>query len=162
MEKISNKLRTELAKKVKLGSTTDYFARNDPKNTKTMTDNSELEQALKTKQYLGILQAIYDVSSDSKFNGRPYAISKEGSSYKITDIKNAESGKITIKWTNNVLKVSDPVTKTTTTIELSGVIETQKAVTKPFKDQIEDILKNNKKDEDIINALKNVIKNKKV
>lgn len=151
---IDAKLRKELATHVKLGETVEYFSRNNEADKSTMTDPHNLfEDAIKKGQDLEILQAIYDVSADNKFNGAPYVVSKSGSKFIVTDIKTAESDEIKIVKKPTVYIVSDKITKKTTTIELNKVIEKEKAETVPFRTQIENALKTAKNDNQSIKLI---------
>lgn len=159
---IDTKLREQLAKHVKLGSKTGYLQRNDANDKSTMTDPGDLlEVALQKKQYLEILQAIYDVSSDSKFNGKPYAVTMSDGKFILTNIKTSESTELNFKATKTKFEVSDKLSNKTTIIELNKVIETGKSEAIPFKTQVESILKNNKTDKDIISALNSALNNRK-
>lgn len=151
---LNAKLRTELTKYVKLGSTVSYFDRNNENDKSTMTDpNNLFENAIKNGQILEILQAIYNVSSDSKFDGSPFLISKKGSKFIITDSKTASSDEIKTIIKPSLFIVSDNISKTKTTIELNKVITQAKAETKPFKTQIEDALKTAKNDADLVKLI---------
>lgn len=157
---IDAKLRTELTKYVKLGDKVTYTSRNDESDKKTMTDPSNmLEKAINSNR-LELLQAIYDVSSDNKFDGAPFLISMKGNDFMITDTKTAKSDKIKIDLNNTVLTISDKVSKTTTTIELNKVIEQEKGEIKPLKDQIQEAAKNAKSDKDLLKTIRNMLNTK--
>lgn len=159
---IDSKLRKELAEHVTLGEKVGYITRNDKNDKNTMNDPGNLfEKAIKSKQYLEILQAIYDVSADNKFNGAPFAVSQQQNKFIVTDLKSAKSDEIKLTVKPTYFECSDKITKTKTVIELSKVVETEKSEVEPFRTQIEKALKNNRDDKNLMSALKKSIQDYK-
>lgn len=154
---INPKLRTELAKYVKLGQKVTYVMRNDEGDKSTMTDPANLLEKAVASNKLEILQAIYDVSSDNKFNGAPFTVSIIKNKFMVTNTKTAESGTVTFDIKPTLITITDDLTKLTTQIELNKVIEKEKGEIKPLKDQIIDAAKSSKNDSDLLNTIKNVL-----
>jgi hypothetical protein len=158
---INTTLRKNIAKYIKLGDKVTYSTRNDENEKKTLTDVDNLfEQAIKGKNILEILQAIYDVSADNRFNGAPFAISNKGRDFFVTDIKSAKTEKVTVSIDKTSFKSYDKITKKETIIELKDVITTAKTIIKPLREQLLDGLKTAKNDADVIRLMENILNTK--
>jgi len=159
---IDRGLADDLAKLVNLGDTISYTERNNKQDSKTFTDERNLfEKALKNKDILELLTAIYDMTKTSrKINGQPFAISMNKNKYIVTSIKDAKTVELEIILTPTLFKVYDKLTKKTTRVELGQIIDRKKAEVEPLKKQLETALKTVNSDADIVELMQNLLNNK--
>lgn len=154
------KLAEQLSKYVKLGSKVTYVERNNPDSKDSMDDPYNLLETSLKNNLLEVLQSIYDVSLDNKFNGSPFTVISDKNKFKVIDYKTAKSGdiKVTIKKTH--VEITDTLTKLKTVIELKGIIEDKKSVVKPLKDQVIEAMKKAKDDKSVVEILENILNTK--
>ena len=155
---LDRNIATQLSNLVSLGDTITYVETANAKDTKTFTDINNILAKSLNRYTMEILTAIYDMTpQNKKINGFPYAISKSGSKYMVTSIKNAKTEELKIDIKPNKFTVFDKLTNKRTTIELKGVIEKKKSDIEPLKSQMEKGLKHTRTDEDVINLAKDIL-----
>ncbi len=139
---INRSLATEIAKLVSIGDKVNFTSTQNIHDKKTMTDEKNLLKDAVKNNLLEVLLAIYDITPNNKrLNGFPFAVSKQGSKFFITSIKDAKTAEAKIKITKSLFSVKDDVSGKTTEIELGGVMTEEKTELKSMKTQVEEALK---------------------
>lgn len=139
---IDRTLATEIAKLVSIGDKVNFVSTQNKHDKKTLTDERNLLTQAVKNNLLEVLIAIYDTTPNNKrLNGFPFAVSKQGSKYFVTSIKDAKTEEAKIKITKSLFTVSDSVSGKTTQIELQGVITEETTEVKSMKQQVEEALR---------------------
>ena len=159
---LNTTLAGNIAKLVNLGDTVSYVARNNKKDLQTFTDERNMfEDAIKKKQILEILTAIYDMSKTSrKINGHPFAITSRGNKFMVSSVKDAQTKEVVVTLKPTVFKAYDKLTGKTTTIELGKVMDARKTEVEPLKKQLLTALGKLNTDAEIIELMHNLLNNK--